>query len=787
MRCLRDNSNEILHPRVFFLLLSLFSLSASASATTQHPTAEDINSLSDKSQKIYDDFLRQSFELRLKYEFNNKLIDKADGEKLYKIAKTASDKLAGIEQEQKKLKQIIEDYESDDWDARYGSTGLWKKLSSRLNTTVLSKSEVDFFAAVSASQRQKAVDSCHKIIDRLDSLEEIHDSAYLHFIKARVYALLAKDDLLYRPLAKMEFNRLSERSDMEQALAFRIEIERIKLPGETENNRLDIIEKELANSKCADDIELILSLAFLQRNLGRNKSYEKILKQQPQAQDYVGSLLFSILAPKMSEEEQFTRILQDITVFEAELVAKFLWKSETGQHADLLQNIAALEKFQTPLILYVTATKTADSEPAETIELLIKASKLQKQKKSESLDIEAEQIAEQAAQFAYEMYMKGSIDCRNILDAFENYNDISGRDSNTAILAVLTRAGSPCYKLQYYYVSVLRDCNSPEKSKQVLQDLANEDKGYWSSRAKLDLIKQNIETYRSEGKVVFDELLSKLKSLIADCNSEDKEFRQLKAEAIAIYCGLLLERSDEKSAQQVLSILTKDNIDDPNLYAFKSTALQRLRHLLQSAEYLLKACQQDSCRYTHQAMSLLSEIIENIDTLQVQQDRFLQAAGNCRRLAQICFGCLEDLQAGLFLVETSVFAANKNDDKLAEIEKLLDSLTTEDNEQNIDIIRCRARLFTEQKKYQDAAKLWSQICKSRQEKDFYSNSRSFQWWRAKYYELLCWSKLPKTEKQQVLHTIEVLENTFNDIPLLWAEKLKSLKQKCSNALSTSNK
>jgi len=773
VRCLRDNCDEILHPRVLFLLLSFFSLSVPVLAATQLPTAEDINSLSDKSQKIYDDFLRQSFELRLKYEFNNKLIDKADSEKLYKISKTASDKLAGIEQEQRKLKKIIEDYESDDWDARYGSTGLWKKLLSRLYTTVLSKSEVDFFAAVSSSQRQKAVDSCHKIIGRLDALEEIHDSAYLHFIKARVYALLAKDDLLYQPLAKMEFNWLSERSDMEQALAFRIGIERVKLPGETENNRLDIIEKELANSECADDIELVLSLAFLQRNIGRNKSYEKILKQQPQAQDYVGSILLSVLVTKMSERENFTQILQDITVFEAELVAKFLWKSEIEQHADLLQNIAALEKFQTPLILYVTAIKSADSEPAETIELLIKASKLQKQKKSESLDIEAEQIAEQAAQFAYEMYMKGSIDCRNILDAFENYNELSGRQTNG--------------RLEYYYVSALSDCNCPEKGKQVLKKLANQEKGYWSSLAKLDLIKQDIEINGSANIHTSDELLSRLKNFIADCNSEDKEFKKLKAEAIAIYCRLLLERNDEKSAQQVVSILTEDNINDPNLYALKSTALQRLRDPLASAEYMLKACQKDSCRYTHQAMSLLSEIIENIDTLQVQQDNFLEAAGNCRQLAQICFGCLEDLQAGLFLAETSVFASNKDDNKLAEIEKILGSLTTKANEQNIDIIRCRARLLTEQQKYEEAAKLWSQICKSLQAQDFDSNKRSFRWWRAKYYELLCWSKLPKTEKQQVLHTIEVLENTFNDIPLLWAEKLKSLKQKCSNVLSTSDK
>jgi hypothetical protein len=773
VKSLRDNCDEILRSGVFFLLLCLFSLVVPVSAATQQPAAEDINSLSVKSQKVYDDFLRQSFGLRIKYEFNSNFIDRADGENLYKIAKTASDELAGIEREQRRLKQIIEDYEADDWDARYGSTGLWKKLSSGLYTTALSRAEADFFAAVSSAQRQEAVELCHKIINRLDLLEEIRDSAYLHFIKARVYALLAKDDSLYQPLAKMEFDWLSERSDIEQALAFRIEIERNKLPGETETTRLDKIGKELANSECADDIELILSLAFLQRNLGRYQSYEKILKQQPQAGDYVGSILLSVLVTKMSEQEHFAQILQDITVFEAELVAKFLWKSEDQQNTGLLQSIATLEEFQTPLILYVTAVKTAEAEPDKAIELLIKASKLQKQKKSDSLDIEAYKIAEQTAQFAYEMYMKGSIDCRKVLDAFKNYNEVSSRQTNG--------------KLEYYYASVLSDCNCPEKGEQVMKDLANGDKGYWSSRAKLDLIKQDIEINESANTRTSDELLSRLKNFITDFNSEDKEFKRIKAEAIAIYCRLLLERNDENSAQQVVDILTEDNIDEPNLYAFKSTALQRLGQPLASAEYLLKACQEDDCRYTHQTMLLLSEIIENVDTLAVRQDNFQQAAGNCRRLAQICFGCLKDLQAGLFLAEISVFAADKNDDELAEVEKLLANLTTEASEQNIGIIRCRARLLTEQQKYEDAAKLWAQICKSRQSRDFDSNTRSFQWWRAIYFELLCWSKLPKTEKQQVLHTIEVLENTFNDIPLLWAEKLTSLKQVYSNTLSASDK
>jgi hypothetical protein len=38
--------------------------------------------------------------------------------------------------------------------------------------------------------------------------------------------------------------------------------------------------------------------------------------------------------------------------------------------------------------------------------------------------------------------------------------------------------------------------------------------------------------------------------------------------------------------------------------------------------------------------------------------------------------------------------------------------------------------------------------------------------------------MPQTEKQGVLHTIEVLESNYTNIPPLWAGKLNLLKQKC---------
>jgi hypothetical protein len=132
--------------------------------------------------------------------------------------------------------------------------------------------------------------------------------------------------------------------------------------------------------------------------------------------------------------------------------------------------------------------------------------------------------------------------------------------------------------------------------------------------------------------------------------------------------------------------------------------------------------------------------------------------------------------ARLYLAEISVFAANKDQQRLSESGKLLDVLASQGLADNVDLLRCRARLLTQQNNFAEAAELWAKIAEIRKDEPAPPHQRSWKWWRAKYYELYCLSKQPQTNKQSLLHTIEVLENSFAGAPPLWAEKLKSLKE-----------
>jgi hypothetical protein len=759
---LKDRRKRVLNFKVWFLAFGFSLFALSAGSANAIPTAEDINSLAETARLTADKFMQQSFKLRMQYEFSGQFLNQNDKDNLHTLAKRAGDRLQAIAENQRKLKQQIEDYQGDDWDKKYGLTGLWRKLSRDLYVTILSKCETDFYLALSSQQLQRNKIS-KDILARIDSLNQIRNTAYSQFLKAKTLALLARTNPAYKPLAKKEFDALMIRSDMRQSTAFRIAIERIKLLGQTKPAELEKLARELTQSSCADDLELVLSLAFLQRRLNQPKAFEKTVLSRPQTQDFLGSLVLSDLSNRTIRQQN----LQQISVFEAKLAAQAAWKNEAKDHKILLDYLAGTEKFQAPLILYVAAMAFADSSPARAVKLLVKASKLQQQQKSEMLETSAEEIAEQAAKLAYNLLTQDSLNCRIALEAFENYSTITNDKIDE--------------ELEYLYSIVLNDCGRTTKSKELLQKIANRSAGYWRNRAKLDLIRQAIKQEQKNSRQQSSKLLEQLRDFILNCHGRDKKNNKLRMEAITIYCQSLLELKNEVSAQSVLTILAEaETTRGINLNLFKAQALQQLRRLDESAHCLLLAIQDDSGSLAGKVMELLSEVVNTIDELELQADDFGKTIQDCKKLAEFSHKSTNNRQSGLLLTEISIFTADKDKEKLSEVEKLLDNITVDGNANDVDVLRCRARLLAGQDKFSEAAGLWVQVAKIRKNQVASANQRSWKWWRAKFYELYCCAKISQIQKEKVLHTIEVLENSFTNIPPLWSEKLSSLKQNSSH-------
>ena len=134
----------------------------------------------------------------------------------------------------------------------------------------------------------------------------------------------------------------------------------------------------------------------------------------------------------------------------------------------------------------------------------------------------------------------------------------------------------------------------------------------------------------------------------------------------------------------------------------------------------------------------------------------------------------------LNFTEISTFLAKNNDD-FVKIGNILDAFEEENNPQNIAFLRCKARFYYKKQQFPQAAELWGRIARIRKNNTD-PQTQTNNWWRAKYYQISSWSKLKNSSPDEILHTIDVIQSSFNDIPKNWNEKFDKLKKEIQSPL-----
>ena len=232
---------------LFFGLLILLSNLAEGIVTV-----DDVNSLRQRATQVSDDFYTDSFKLRMKYEFNEQLLTDTQKKQLLNLSKQASEQLTQKIEKQKNFKKQIEDYNGDDWDQKYGLTGLWRKLVQDIYISTLSKCQIDLYIAAVSEKNQDSM--LQNILTQIETISKRYNSANLQLLKTKISVMLGKET----------------------------------------PDRLYALTKELIAQNCEHDIELILSLSFLQRQY-EPAAFEKTLQQWPQIEDFLASLRFLFL------------------------------------------------------------------------------------------------------------------------------------------------------------------------------------------------------------------------------------------------------------------------------------------------------------------------------------------------------------------------------------------------------------------------------------------------------------------------------------------------------------
>ncbi len=576
------------------------------------------------------------------------------------------------------------------------------------------------------------------------------NQAQIDYLRAIICENSQPSDLVQKQLFKRKL-----RSDLSLCEALRVSMEQMEYFGPSGPNELNNIAQSLAKSDCYDDPEILLSLAILQRRYSPDE-LQSTLSRSPQTAILLGKLLLAELSSRFSQSPADVNLKQ-ISPVDAELAAVAALQEGPKSYAGLITTLAQSDRFQTPAVLYAAAILCQDIRPQKAAELLIKASNSQWQRRNELLKITPTQIAEQAFNVAYYVFTQDPNNCQPAIDAYENYSRISPSSIDE--------------QTQYLYGTLLHNCSRISEAAETFRQLANQLQSLWRDAATLELIKIKIDTRASLA--IPDETLEDLRNFILGCTRPEEREIQIRRQALSLYCQILLARDSNDAAEKVLDVLdTAEPTQGLPYELYRALAHKQLGRLEESARFLVQAIDSNEASTAQLAVSLLSEILDRIELRQQNARDFNQMLLDCNEIAEFAYKSTDTRQTALLFAETSILGGN-----LSRAQTLLDPLA---DENDINWLRPKAQLLMAKNEFEQSAKLWAKITELRRNDISELNRKSWNWWRAKFYELDCLAKSPDADKQNTAHTIDVLFHSFTNIPSPWAEKFSRLKKLLSD-------
>ncbi len=721
--------------------------------------AEDIAHLDTLSRLTVELFYQRTATARRLFELTGAFGSDADRAEVRDPANRACEQLASVAHLQGLLKSRIEDDRHPDWEGLYGATGLWRRLHSDLYATSLDKAEIGLLAVLAADPNEAAL-LLRGLLGELATLSRTAPSARLKLAEARSLACLGRYEPSAWERARQVFGELAKDGDIAEPVALRCAVERIGLMGPDEPNEITALAARLAASESAGDLQLALSVVCAQLRYGPPEAFDETLAMFGDLARPVGALILVDLTNRLEAGR-----LDPATVpaTQAELAAASALAAGAANHAAILRRLAAAENLQCPLVLYAAGVALSDSAGTEAVDLLMRAAAAQRQQPSPKLDVKPQSIAAAAARLAYNLFVGDRSHQELALRSLEDYLRIEPNE--------------PDAQLQYLRATVLRHAGRTDEADRLLDNIATHGQGRWRHQAELDLIKKHIVSGQADGPLENSpgDRLAWLMEQISPKTADNPLF----LDTAMTLCRLLLDGGDRAGAGRALDILNRfKDIQDPTLIVLKARALQSQGQIDTSLHYLFMACRADP-QHLPTAMDALGNLIDDLDRLAGIHPRFGDVLRRAVELADYCYTSLDGENrrtAGLYLAELYIFTAETEPHHLPKARVVLEELPSREPAET-HLLRCQARILTQEQNYPAAAALWARVAEAHRLNEA-AVQRSGDFWRAKFFELHCLSQCPQPPRARIAHAIEVLEESFADIPLTWATRLAALKHRC---------
>ncbi len=424
-------------------------------------------------------------------------------------------------------------------------------------------------------------------------------------------------------------------------------------------------------------------------------------------------LLGKLALEKLSLLDDYSKI----TVTEAELAAETAIKNNPEKYADILLKLTNTE--QLPVVFYAAGLAVEKDKPLKAIELFTDAGK-------DKETTFANDAAQRAAALAYNLFNEKNLDCSKTARVFENYLSQTNADDDNIL---------------YCYGFVLKNCDRKTDSVKVFEQIT-ERKGSLALQAEYEIILLKLESEQNYPAATEElyEFLQKIQS--------DKD--ELYDRALETYCKVLLNRGGRENAQKVSEILS-----DKNMPILKARAHWMLEEKQQTISELTKA-ETLTAEDANFCATVLEDIKANLDEL-------VETCG--KNLLKDCIHLAARLNASeILILELQIVETDGNCPQALKTQ--IEQLREQIDPKNRDFLRLYARFNTKIGDYKKACELWSELVPAQ--------SRNPDFWPAKYYQLLCLSKISEKDSQKAGHAAEVLLNSEKDIPQFWRKKLLNL-------------
>jgi hypothetical protein len=631
-------------------LLCLFLLEAPASAATI-PSASDVDKLSLEAANTYSEFMQASARGRLQLELLGQTIDEATSKKLGEAAAKAVDHLADIAARQDALRGAIEDYQGADWDARYGTTGLWRRLKAEIARSQMLGCQARYWQA-RVTRGAEATKLLSGAMLETEKLSGEFGSSELRLLQARLLSVGSSEGERQRTMGILDDLCTDEKGTIKVEAS----LLRYRLNGFHDDAELRRIWEELKSTRDAGE-ELWMQVGFLGWSHGKQTWLEVVVQKWPADKELLAECILAQTEKRVASDG-----VRWMGPYAAGLAADAA-ADNPDAHRPIIVAMAAAKEYQGANLLYAMGLAVQKDEPLKAAGYLVQASTQMEAGRSAD-------VAHMAASLAYQEFQKDRSCCKEAGVIVANYVKL---------------AGEPEPAMLYFQYLLAAECGDPNETRHLLEKIAVGKPSQYQKAARHTLSVFQAQESLEAGKVV---------------------------EAAALLSPTI----------------------DPNEPADVSLAVDIIAKFLDEWE-----------RYQ-------------------AQDNGAAAMADCRMLANRCAG-----------------VTNTGDkSRLAPLALELRLLSNTDIDNPTELsgegdaaARCRARLLMAKGQWQPAGEQWGRICEQLIALST-ADARTWQWWRAKYYQLYCWSKGKDATKEELARRVSVTLSSCGAVPPLWEKKLRAM-------------